>query len=298
MLRLKTLLDQHSAVNLVSSRELYPEGGKGLPLLKIETALCTAVISLQGAQLLSFKPTEGAELLWLSPKCQFESGASLRGGIPLCLPWFGVNRDDPGKPKHGFARNSDWQLENLHQMADGGYELLFQLDSEPNSLFDYAFRAQLRMTLGHTAGLDLTVINRDQRPFACSWALHSYFPVSDLDSVRVKGLAGRDYLDNLEAFARKRQTDDLAFVGEVDRVYPGVDNALEILGRPCIKVTHHQCPSVITWNPGAANAAKMADVGVGREQDFICVERGAVLDEQWHLAPGQSRSGGMEIAGD
>lgn len=297
MTDLHALIARHPSVTVTSSGERFPHsGGEGLPLLVVKTPLSEAVVSPQGAQLLAFRPAGGSELLWLSPNCQFKPGGSLRGGVPVCLPWFGVNREDPSKPKHGFARTSEWHLQDLHAMADGGYELLFQLDSERNELFDFAFAAQLRISLGYTAELNLTVSNCEQRPFDCSWALHSYFPVSSLDKVRVRGLAGRTYLDNLQNFAPKQQTEDLAFKGEVDRIFPGVDNALEIVGQPAIKIVHHQCPSVITWNPGPEKAAQMADVGTDHEQGFICVERGAVLDEQWRLAPGESRTGGLEIA--
>lgn len=297
MSELASLIDQHPSIRLSSSKDHYPSSkGEGLSLLVIEGPLSKAVISLHGAQLLSFQPKGGSELLWVSPNCDFTPGASLRGGIPLCLPWFGVNRQDPSKPKHGFARNLEWQLSELNQTAEGIFELRFLLDSEPNELFAHAFTAELHLRLGTTAALNLTVKNRSQKAFDCSWALHSYFAVEDLSQTRVKGLAGRTYLDNLEAFAAKQQVENLQFEDEVDRVFPGVDNALTILGQPQIAIAHYQCPSVITWNPGPEKASGMADVGLGNEQGFVCVERGVVLDEQWHLAPGESQTAGLEIS--
>lgn len=297
MSQLANLVDQYLHVRLCSSIDFYPNSkGEGLSLLVIDSPLSQAVISLQGAQLLSFHPKGGSELLWLSPNCDFTPGGSLRGGIPICLPWFGVNREDPSKPKHGFARNLEWQLSELNETPEGAIELRFLLDSEPSELFAHAFTAELYLRLGATAAVNLTVKNRSQEAFDCSWALHSYFAVENLNQTRVKGLAGRNYLDNLEAFAAKQQVEDLQFEGEVDRVFPGVDNALTILGRPQIAIAHYQCPSVITWNPGQEKASGMADVGLGNEQGFVCVERGAVLDEHWHLAPGETQTAGLEIS--
>ncbi|MDQ2075494.1 D-hexose-6-phosphate mutarotase [Marinimicrobium sp. ABcell2] len=293
---LATLLDQYRSVSLTSSRELYPDaGGTGLPLLKVDTSLCQAVISLQGAQLLEFKNAQGTPLLWLSPQCQFEPGTALRGGIPLCLPWFGPHPQDSDKPKHGFARTRDWELVQVAESDDGRCELVFELICDANPLFDHAFSAELCMKLGKGIDPQLSVTNRDQRAFDCTWALHSYFPVRNLEEVRVKGLAGKTYLDNLEQLAPKTQEQDLGFIGEVDRMFPGVEQALEIDGEPTIRIEHDQCPSVITWNPGPEHAAKMADVGAGNEQGFICVERGAVLGEAWHLEAGETRIAGMKI---
>ena len=293
---LQTLLNQHPALQLISSHAQYPGAiGEGLPLLHLKTEVCEAVIALQGAQLLEFKTIGSSPLLWLSPNCNFTPGTALRGGIPICLPWFGPNEQDPKKPKHGFARNRNWALQQAKQDADGNYELLFIFHSTADALFAFDFSAQLRMTLGTSAKLELSVSNEDQRAFDCSWALHSYHPVSSLADVQVIGLAERTYLDNLEAHAAKHQQGNLRFVGEVDRVFPGVANALTIDGSPAINITHENCPSVITWNPGAENAAKIADIGAGQEQHYICVERGVVLDEKWHLEPGQNKTAWLEI---
>lgn len=181
-------------------------------------------------------------------------------------------------------------------LDSGAAELTFLFTSPANDLFAFDFTAQLILTLGATAKLALKVSNTDSKPFPCSWVLHSYHSVSSLADVRVKGLAGRHYLDNLENHAEKIQRDPVSFNGEVDRVYPAIDQELSIQGTPAIAIRHHNCPSVVVWNPGAELAAKMADVGAGNEQHYICVERGAVMQEQWHLAAGESRSAWLEFA--
>lgn len=297
MSALETLLSQYRTVSLTNSQELYPESeGQGLPLIQVKSPLCQAVIALQGAQILEFKNSAGTPLLWLSPQCQFNPGSALRGGIPLCLPWFGPHPTDASKPQHGYARTRNWELTQVAENDEGRCELTFELVSEPGPLFDYAFTCVLRMTLSRHVDIQLSVTNRDSQAFDFSWAFHSYFPVRILEQARVKGLAGRDYRDNLEQLITKTQDQDLGFVGEVDRVFPGIEQAVEIAGEPTIRIEHDQCPSVITWNPGPDNAAAMADVGAGNEQGFICVERGAVLDEAWHLDAGETRTAWMRIS--
>ena len=293
---LDALLSRCSFLTLSHSNQKFPHSkGTGLPLIAVTTPSCEAIIALQGAQLLSFCAKAGKPLLWVSPNCDFTPGSALRGGIPVCLPWFGPNPLDAQKPKHGFVRNKDWELSDAKLLADGNVQLTFSFTSTANELFGFAFNAQLMMTLGTSIKLDISVSNADQADFYCSWALHSYHPVSSLGAVRVKGLDGRTYLDNLEGYAAKIQEDDVSFPNAVDRVFPGIENAVEILGAPHITINHHNCPSVIVWNPGPVNAAAIADIGAGNEQTYICVERGAVLSEKWKLNAGETQSAWIEI---
>lgn len=293
---LEALVAPYSGIEAISSRQRYPDAqGEGLPLIQVQTELCQAVIALQGAQLLEFRTALGTPLLWLSPQCQFKPGKALRGGIPICLPWFGPHPTDSEKPQHGFARTSDWQLVQVAQSDDGRCELWFELNHEPDDLCRQAFTAELRMVLGKAIELELSVTNHDEADFHCTWALHSYFPVTSTEQVSVPDLAGRDYLDNLQQHRREQQTAPLSFTGEVDRVFPDVDSPLTIADSAPIRIEHDNCPSVVAWNPGAQKAAKMADVGAGNEQGFICIERGAVLNEGWTLAPEEKRSGKLVI---
>lgn len=297
MTSLEALVEQYDGVNLVFSKALYPRAeGSGLPLIHVTTDLCEAVISLQGAQLLEFKSAGEPPLLWLSPQCQFNPGKALRGGIPICLPWFGPHPTDTDKPQHGFARATDWDLTQIAQSDDGRCEFWFELRSGENDLFENPFLAELRMVLGRQVELELSITNQAKQAVDFTWALHSYFPVSSLERVRVPALASRDYFDNLEDRTRKPQKEPLAFTGEVDRIFPAVNHPVVIQDSYPIRIEHQNCPSVIAWNPGPEKAAKMADVGAGTEQQFICIERGAVLDEGWRLKPEEKRSGKIIIS--
>lgn len=294
--KLHNILERCDFLTLLSSHDAIPNSkGTGLPLLQVETPRLSALIALQGAQLLQCGAKNGSPLLWLSPNCEFTPGTPLRGGIPVCLPWFGPNVLDPKKPKHGFARNREWQLIDAMLLDDDSVELMFNFTSHSNELFEYNFSAQLVLTLGEIIKLDIEVTNHDIRDFDCSWVLHSYHPVQSLTEVRVEGLNGKMYLDNLDKHAAKMQQGDVNFLGEVDRVYLGIDNTVVIAGTPRIQISHENCPSVVVWNP-AEKAAQCADIGLGNEQGFICVERGAVFTERWHLSAGETKAAVVTIA--
>ena len=292
---LEDLIKPYPFLTLTNSKYHYPHShGAGLPLLLVNSDLCSAVISLQGAQLLEFRSINSDPLLWLSPNCDFTSGVALRGGVPLCLPWFGVHPSDPHKPKHGFARNQFWQLGAVQLMSGGQVELEFLFVSDVNELFPYDFSVELRMILGHQVTMELTVNNTDSEAFSFSWAMHNYYKINRLDQTRVRGLSNRMYLDNLDGLTEKTQIDDVSFPGAIDRVYPDIANHLVIdrgdasIGN--IEITHENCPSVVVWNPGSEAAAKMADIGADQEAFYICVERGAVRKEAWYVEAGSSAS--------
>lgn len=289
---LEQLVKSHSFLSLENSKDYYPQSqGSGLPLLVVNTALCSAVISLQGAHLLEFAAQGSDPLLWLSPNCDFTPGTPLRGGVPLCLPWFGPHPTDKSKPKHGFARNIFWQLSEAHLGQTGEVELEFLLVSEASELFPYDFSAELRMLLGQSASLELTINNTDSEAFDLSWAMHHYYRVDSAIGTRVFGLAGTRYKDNLESLVEKEQAGELVIDRALDRVYPAISNPLRIESNlSTIEIEHINCPSVIAWNPGPEAAAKMGDVGEGQDKYFLCVERGAVLAEAIRLEAGFSNT--------
>ncbi|WP_036189238.1 D-hexose-6-phosphate mutarotase [Marinimicrobium agarilyticum] len=295
MATLAELVAPYKGVTLTDSRTLFPSAeGEGLPLIRVETHRCEAIIAPQGAQLLSFTKADGTPLLWLSPQCHFQPGKALRGGVPVCLPWFGPHPDGD-KPQHGFARTSDWTLTQVAEGDDGRCELWFELRHPGSELFAAPFKAELRMMLGHQIELELSLTNEAEQPVEFTWALHSYLPVGDLDNAQVPALAGRTYLDNLKHHEPAQQSGPLTFDDEVDRVYPAVETAVTLEPTPRLEIEHRNCPSLVAWNPGADKAADMVDMGAGNERGFVCLERGAVLDEGWRLTPGETRRGSVVI---
>ncbi|MCO4756579.1 MAG: D-hexose-6-phosphate mutarotase [Oceanospirillaceae bacterium] len=296
---MQQIINHSQTVTLTDSIQRYQKSPPAQPLLHISNQSCEAVIAVQGAHLIQFKPQSAAELLWLSPNAIFAEGTAIRGGIPVCLPWFGVNQKDPSKPKHGFVRNQDWQLSEIHEPDPNTTELVFTYESSTAdwALFPHPFTAQLQITLSNKIELKLTLHNRSASDAEFSWALHSYHPVTDLASTAVAGLSGLNYLDNLQGLKPTLQDSNIRFNGEVDRVYESVPVSQQILGQPTISISGHNCETAIVWNPGAENAAAMNDVGEGIHQQFICVERGAAFRNSWVLAPDESRQATLQITG-
>lgn len=296
---MQQIIDHSQTVTLTDSIQRYQKPPPALPLLHVSNQSCEAVIAAQGAHVLQFKPQSTTELLWLSPNAIFAEGTAIRGGIPVCLPWFGVNQKDPSKPKHGFVRNQDWQLSEIHEPDPNTTKLVFTFESgtEDRALFPYPFTAQLQITLSNEIELTLTLHNHSDSDAEFSWALHSYHPVGDLASTAVAGLSGLNYLDNLRGLKPTLQDGNIRFNGEVDRVYESVPVSQQILGQPAITISGHNCETAIIWNPGAENAAAMGDVGEGIHQQFICLERGAAFGNSWVLAPDESRQATLQITG-
>ena len=264
-------------------------GGKqpGLDLLVIKHPRCHASLALQGAQLLSFQARDQAPLLWLSPKATFLKGKAVRGGIPICAPWFGPHSSDPSKPQHGFARNALWTLTRAEE-KDEELSLTLQLDSDADQLelFPWPLRMTLTLTLSDKIEIAFSAQHLGDQshgamPF--SWALHSYFPTTDIQATYVSGLDETQYFD-----------------GEVDRLITGVPATQLIHNRnepdhQTIKITGRACPSAIIWNPGAEKAEKMADLGQAHCRHFVCVERGAAGADSLLIAPGEMITGQMTI---
>lgn len=266
-----------------------------LPLLVVNAPFCQATITLQGAQLLTFQPTGDKPWLWLSPYAQFESGKSIRGGIPVCLPWFGVNRKNPEKPKHGFVRNHDWELVSLQESATAiELEFGFTYNSERPELFNTPFTATLEMTLSGSLDFSLHIHNRATETAEFSWAFHSYFAVADCEETTVSGLEGIHYLDNTRGLNAFLQDGDIPFLQEVDRVYNHTTVPQSINAQQRLSVTGENCPTCIVWNAGKNVAATLADI---REdyRHYICVERGCAFGDSLVLPAGATSSSTMTI---
>ena len=232
-----------------------------------------ADVYLQGAHLARFR-----DWLFLSPQSNFAPGKAIRGGVPICFPWFGPKTGDPDAPQHGVARTALWEVENV---ADDAVTLVLATED---------WRA--RMTLGFAGDLRMRfeVENLSYVPLEFECALHTYYAVSDVRNVTVRGLDGKIYLDKTDDYARITQSGDVTFEGETDRAYvdaPGpiaIDDGartLEIVGASGWR-------STVVWNPGSEVAARMKDLGADNWRRFVCVECGALADDSIALAPGET----------
>ncbi|HIP51335.1 MAG TPA: D-hexose-6-phosphate mutarotase, partial [Campylobacterales bacterium] len=166
--------------------------------IEVKNQHATAKIALQGAHLFHYQAKDKEPLLWLSKKAYFEKGKAIRGGVPICFPWFGKDNTDPSLPQHGFARKQVWKLISTHELADGSTHLQLMLtpNKETRALWDYSFVLIYDVTVGAELTLKLTTINTDTQAFEITQALHSYFNVSNIENVSIEGLENSIYYDS------------------------------------------------------------------------------------------------------
>ncbi|MGW1992153.1 D-hexose-6-phosphate mutarotase [Embleya sp. NPDC001921] len=246
-----------------------------LPVVVVTHPQVRAAVTLQGAQLLSWQPTGEEPVLWLSEAAEFVEGRAVRGGVPICWPWFGP----AGRPNHGFARVLPWTLLDTHEDDDGvRLTLVLRASEESRAYWPHEFEVFARFTLGRECRIELEA----RGDFESTAALHTYLRVGDLDEVRVTGVDG-PYVDKVADPPADSnpapEPDGIAFHERVDRVYtrPGdVSLVRDAAGKRVVEVRHDGHSDVVVWNPGAALARTMADVPDDGYREFVCVETARV----------------------
>lgn len=267
--------------------------------ITLDTPVGTVSGYAHGAHVTSWFPTGEQDVLWMSAKSAYDSAAPLRGGIPICLPWFGAGASGALTPVHGFARISRWRLVESARSDEGGH-LAFQLSSADiaDGLWPYAFTATYRVHAGTRLTLGLTMRNDGDEAFAFEEALHTYFTVGDVRTVSIDGLDGARYLDKVSGQAALQQAGPVTITAETDRVYDSEAEVVIIdptLGRR-IRVRKSGSASTVVWNPWIAKSAAMPDFGDDEWPGMVCVETGNVLGNAIELAPGASHTLGCEIS--
>jgi len=270
-------------------------------LIVVDSPECYAVISLYGGQILEYRATGKPALLWLSPNVSFTQGKAIRGGVPICAPWFGPHKSAQNNgvnyPNHGFARTSDWQI--IQQQANETQAIIslsLSTNEKTLTIFPYACRMEITFTLSDTLNIEFSVTNLGDNTIPCEWALHSYFTVEDVNIITVEGLSNRQFVDSANNNTTALLTGQQTFDGQVDRYFINGSEQQTINTTPAITVIGNNCDSVITWNPGTELAANMPDIGSECYQQFVCVERGAIFDNQWHIAPHQQQRAVMTLS--
>jgi glucose-6-phosphate 1-epimerase len=266
----------------------------GWPCAHIHNTHARARVSLYGAQVLSYRPLgTDTDLLFLSERAVYAPGKAIRGGVPVCWPWFGPDPHGLGRPNHGFARTRLWTLVDTGSTPADETRLTLVLADTPETrtIWPHAFALTLEITVGATLHLALTTRNTGDVPFNITQALHSYFAVGDLAQATVTGLDGCAYIDNATGAlgAVHQQRGGVRFDGEVDRIYTGAPADLALQDNAWQRSLHIASAgshTAVVWNPGAAVAAGMADLAGDAWRRFICVETANAADEVVNVPPG------------
>lgn len=270
----------------------FVDGGAGLPVAEIKTAHASARVALQGAQVLAWQPAGQKPVIWVSRAAVFEPGKPVRGGVPVCWPWFGA-RD--GLPAHGFVRTRLWQVREAS--VDAARQVVLRLglgdDASTRALWDFAFDLELVVTVGAALTMALITRNTGNQPFTITNALHTYFGVGNIGQTSVQGLEGCDYLDKVQNFAPATQAGAITFVGETDRIYINTTADCVIEDRAqqrSIRVAKTGSASTVVWNPWSEREKALADMAAGEYQHMLCVETCNAGPDQVTVAPGQSHA--------
>lgn len=259
--------------------ELISPYGKDFPMLHVQTKACSGLVSLYGAQVLGWTPPTADPVLWLSPQCTFQRGKAIRGGIPICWPWFGKSTLKDDAPSHGTARISVWQIERAQEANDGLAEI--ELLHEP--FLPSLPTARLTISMGESLHLKLETCTQKASPFSA--AFHTYFNVGDYERCFIEGLADVPF-NEYATDGTMHDESPLSPKGSIDRIYHPVDGNIilhdPILNRR-IAMLRKGSRSAVVWNPGTKQASAMDDVGIGNERHFLCLEAAVAPCEKVQL---------------
>lgn len=251
------------------------------PLVRVTNKYASAVISIYGVHILDFTPRDSRNLLWVSTKSFFEDNRPIRGGIPVCWPWFGPAKD----PAHGLARIAVWTLERICDEIDGSTTLYFSLDRSST----LGLKASAEINIGHALTFCLTTENTGKEEVEMTEALHSYFAISAIDKIKITGLDGAAYTDKVDG-QRKVQNGNIFIDSETDRVYDETDDTVIIHDSEwnrAIKVEKSGSNTTVVWNPWIKKAKAMADFGDEEYKTMVCVETANAGKDVVVLKPGR-----------
>lgn len=271
---------------------ISPLGGV---VAELATPQSRATVALKGAQVLSWRPQGRDEVLWLSPAARLDGPKAVRGGIPVCWPWFGPHPSDASAPAHGLVRTAPWQIaESEHSAGSASVTLAFNVEPDETAFWPHAARVSLRVEAGEDLRLTLTTENTGDAPFGLTAALHSYFAIGDIAAVEITGLEHRDFIDQLQPGktipAGQRP---VRFDRETDRIYTSAPEDVLIRDpslRRMIRIAKSNSPSTVVWNPWIEKSERLGDLGEDGYRRMVCVETARIGCDAARIAPGRSLS--------
>jgi D-hexose-6-phosphate mutarotase len=288
----------------IAGQLAFKAAGDGLAVAEIANAHGTATLCLQGGHLMTWQPVgASAPVVWLSKLAKLALGKSIRGGAPVCWPWFGAHSSEAAFPGHGYARTVPWEVTATRSLPDGATEIVLQLveSDATRSMWPHASRAEILVTVGKTLKIALTTTNLGQEDFVIGEALHTYFQIGDIAETRVLGLEGCEYLDKAGGSVRKHQEGAVAFSAETDRVYVNTEAACLIEDarlKRRIRVAKSGSRSTVVWTPWTEKADKMGDFGPDGWRAMVCVESANALENVVTVKAGASHTLAVEYSAE
>ena len=258
----------------------------GFEYIEVKNEAAEAKAALQGAHLFHYARAGEEPILWLSEASDFELGKAIRGGVPVCWPWFGFN-EDKSLPQHGFARTSLWEFVGSDEVDARTTVLTLRLthDEKTLQIWHYKFLLELKITISDKLMLELKTTNLDDKSFKISQALHTYFSVSHISEVAIKGLDKKPYLDAL-TWKKEIQNGDITLNQEVDRVYQEVDGEIVLSDKNReVHIKNSGSSSVVVWNPWIEKTLRMSAMQEDAYKHMLCIESANAFDDARVLKP-------------
>lgn len=277
----------------ISNHLKFSEIAGGLIAAEIHNAHASATVALQGAHLMTYQPRGAAPVIWLSKYAKFAAGKSIRGGVPICCPWFGPHASNAKLPGHGYARTVMWEVLETKALPDGATFIRFGLveTEATRAQWPHPSSVKIEMTIGKTLRIELVTLNSGKQAFMLGEALHTYFNISDVAQMTIRGLEDCDYLDKVGEPASRKQKNGIVIESEVDRVYVNTtaDCVIEDRGlKRAIRIAKQGSRSTVVWNPWTEKADKMGDFGHEGHRGMVCVESANAFDNVVSVAPGET----------
>ena len=261
------------------------------PVLHITHPSAEAKLALHGAHLISWTPEGEKPVIYTSPAAVFQNGKAIRGGIPLCWPWFNAHPTDPEKPSHGVARTNVWQLDSIKETEEK-VSLIFSLPDSKSlqELVGHPFKLILKLDIGKELRVHMMTENTGPEPIWIGGAIHSYFSVSNAHEVSLEGLDSIEFIDTTGEETIQTQNGAVTISGEVDSIYVETSDTV-VLKDPKwnrqINIGKSGSATTVIWNPGPENAQKLSDLPDDGYLDFVCVEAANARRDIYSLDPGQ-----------
>ncbi|HBV20893.1 MAG TPA: D-hexose-6-phosphate mutarotase [Nitrosomonas sp.] len=270
----------------------FTVGSGGLTMIQVNTSKAKALISIHAGQVLSYQPSGEEDVLFLSSKAYYQDGKAIKGGAPICWPWFGPDPEGKGRPGHGFVRNRLWNVLSTEATLDDDIKITLGLTDTPETreIWPHAFELTQEIVVGDSLNLTLITRNTGAELFSITQAFHTYFKVGDITQTSVMGLQDCTYIDKVDNSAEKKQEGVVTIASEVDRIYHDVSNTMIIDDKAldrCIQILSQGNKTAVVWNPWEKISAEMADLEDADYKRLLCVETTNAASDVIAIAPGQ-----------
>ncbi len=280
MLSVSELNQRHG----ISGQASFVQDANGFVMVKVTNAQATACIALQGAQLLHWAPAGQQPVIWVSDRAIYAPGKPVRGGAPICWPWFGPHDARADFPAHGFVRNLLWELVRVDALPDGTTQMAlhFPAQNETTEQWPHDTTLDMELTVGRCLKVDLVTRNQENQPVTVGQALHTYFQIGDIRQVRILGLEGCPYIDKVRHGERHVQEGEVRFDRETDRIYLNSTRDVVIedpVMKRRIRIAKKGSASTVVWNPWVEKSAAMKDLGADGYVRMVCVENANAADD-------------------